>query len=395
MNASLLIPLLLAAGAFALCPQHRPLLRRGLLVLSGLSGLAWLAWATMPTAMAATLVAGLAICSLLSWPLARRAATQRSRWVLAAAGVLAFAPTLAVQAAQAAQQGPWPLVAPISLGFFALRQLHLVLEARRTRKPPVSLVDWLAYSYFLPALLAGPLERLPRFVKQLDARCSGSDLGVALQRLLLGAFKKLVVADQLLARMLPANASSPDALDHLGWTGLLAACALRVLYVYVEFSGYTDMARGAARLFGIELMSNFDRPLLRSNLADFWRSWHISLSSFMRDTVFYPALVATRQAALAITLTMLAIAAWHGIEAGWWLWGLHHALGLIVLAAVQRRWLARPPLAALRASLAWRGLGLLATWFYVAAGNAFLWQPAQALHGLDLYLRLWTLGLWT
>lgn len=381
--------LALSASLHALLPGSHVIARVRLHAFCGLISVTLMLLSVMPWSAAGPVGAVMLASALGTFRLARSQAVRPTRGGLGFALALALAAPLS-QAALQQVDSHWAV--PVGLGFFALRQLHLVLLAQRTRQATADVVEWLAYLFFLPTLIAGPLERLPSWRTLCAKGADRNDLGPALELMLLGAAKKFVVADQLLHSLLPPQTLVDGGLAGLPWTATLAACAIRVVYVYVEFSGYTDMARGAARLYGLDLMQNFDRPLLRSNLAAFWRCWHISLSGFMRDHVFYPLLVATRRPALALTATMLGISAWHGVEAGWWLWGLHHAAGLAVLAAAQRRWLGRPSFAKWRRTGAWRLLGLLCTWFYVASGSAFLWQAGDPLTGLSIYLKLWTLG---
>jgi len=357
----------------------------------GVGTLITLVHAAMPNPMVVALLSAIAIATGGCHRLARQQAGRPTRSGLPLGLTLALS-VPAVFAALSWRFPAMPPIAPVGLGFFALRLMHLVFEARRARKPPAPLLDWIAYLFFMPTLLAGPLERFPRWRRQIETRVDVRHLSAGLELVVLGAFKKLVLADVLLKALLPPGSASADGFADLPWPVVVAACALRVLYVYAEFAGYTDMARGAARLCGIDLLPNFDRPLWRSNLAEFWRNWHISLSSFMRDHVFYPLLAATRRPAMAIMATMLAISAWHGLSAGWWLWGLHHALGLVLLATLQRRWLARPGFASVRSGMAWRGAGRLFTWFYLAAGSAFLWHPEDPVLGWSIYLKLWSLG---
>jgi alginate O-acetyltransferase complex protein AlgI len=147
---------------------------------------------------------------------------------------------------------------------------------------------------------------------------------------------------------------------------------------------------GTAQLFGIQLMENFAAPLTRTSLSDFWRSWHISLTSWVRDYVYYPVLMTLRNTEVALLATMLVIGVWHGPKLGWMLWGLHHATGLIVLSR-WTRWLnARPELLAMRQSVWWRGAGLAGVWAWVSMAYVLTLEARGTSGGL-LYLRIVTL----
>lgn len=283
---------------------------------------------------------------------------------------------------------------PVSLGFFALRQSHFVFECYRGGIKQVSPAALLAYILFFPSLVAGPLERFPNFIKQAtNARLSWDHFTVAGERLITGALKKFIIADGILAAALPPNDLTQSGFSDVTWWTILFACTIKLLYVYFDFSGYTDMARGTARLFGIELIPNFNFPLFRSNLAQFWRGWHMSLSSFLRDYVYFPLIAKYRNTVVPLLATMIASGAWHGINPGWLLWGVHHGFGLIVLARFQRLAPTIPWLSELRTGHGWRIIATLITWFYIVIGFALTWHPDDLGLSLAIYARLWTLGL--
>ena len=286
-------------------------------------------------------------------------------------------------------------VVPISIGFFVLRQAHFVYERYRGSMKPAGLLEFLTYVFFFPTVIAGPLERFDRLRAQVRNTFAWIDLSEGVERIVLGCFKKFIVADVLLAALLPPALTTQSGFEEASWGVVLFACATRFLYVYFDFSGYTDIALGTARLFGFKLIENFNYPLLRSNLAEFWRAWHISLSTFARDYVYFPLLARYRNSTLAVIATMLAIASWHGTSPGWVLWGLHHGAGLVLLARFQRNARKLPWLELLRATVAWRVLAMLATWIFVACGYALTWHPDDIMLSLRIYGRLWSLGLWS
>ena len=283
---------------------------------------------------------------------------------------------------------------PVSLGFFALRQAHFVVECYRGTIKHANPITFLAYVLFFPTLVAGPLERFPSFANQVtNARLSWDHFAVAGERLISGALKKFVIADGLLNAALPPDDLTQSGFADVTWWTILFACAMKFLFVYFDFSGYTDMARGTARLFGIELIPNFNFPLFRSNLAQFWRAWHMSLSSFLRDYVYFPAIAKYRNTVVPLLATMIASGAWHGINPGWLLWGVHHGIGLVCLARFQRMAPTIPWLSELRKGGLWRIVATLATWFYIVVGFALTWHPADLGLSLTIYARLWTLGM--
>lgn len=283
---------------------------------------------------------------------------------------------------------------PVSLGFFALRQAHFVFECYRGGIKQADLVSYVAYILFFPSLVAGPLERFPKFINQVtQARLGWDHFGVAAERLISGALKKFVIADGVIAAALPPASLTQNGFADVTWWTLVFACTAKLLYVYFDFSGYTDMARGTARLFGIELIPNFNFPLLRSNLAEFWRGWHISLSSFLRDYIYFPLVAKYRNTVVPLLATMIASAAWHGINPGWLLWGVHHGIGLICLARFQRSVHKFPWLVQLRTTGKWRLVATLLTWFWVVLGFSLTWHVDNIALSLRIYFRFLTFGL--
>ena len=231
-------------------------------------------------------------------------------------------------------------IAWLGASYLLFRLLHLVFEGRKGQLPPLNFKDTLIYTLFPPTLIAGPIDRLPRFKTDLDQIDQPFQLDFVAEgvwRILMGAFKKFVLADFL--AHLPLNLA-----QYPGNTSPLFLWLVLYGYgfmLYFDFSGYTDMAIGAARLLGFNLPDNFNAPYLKTNLARFWQAWHITLSSWARDYVFFPlarslrmkaAWIPANGAALISQLaTMLVIGLWHGFAWTFVVWGLWHALGLFVV----------------------------------------------------------------
>jgi D-alanyl-lipoteichoic acid acyltransferase DltB (MBOAT superfamily) len=228
----------------------------------------------------------------------------------------------------------------LGFSYVAFRLLHALRERQMGKLPDLSLREFVTYALFFPAFTAGPIDRAERFVKDFRALPGAAPL-LTTERLLdggtrlaSGLFKKFVVAALLL----------PIALNPTNATQALTAGGLWLfLYVYAfvllfDFSGYTDIAIGIGRLYGVALPENFDRPYLKSSLTAFWQSWHMTLSTWARFYVFTPlsrALMRMKRKppqplAVLITqaTTMLVIGLWHGITLNFAIWGLWHALGL-------------------------------------------------------------------
>lgn len=211
---------------------------------------------------------------------------------------------------------------PVGISFFAFQGMSYVIDVfRGSIVPRRNLVDIALFKAFFPQLVAGPIERATHFLPQIEAdRALTPDrLMQGLMLMMWGFFKKLVIADNV-----SVIASKIFMLENPGfpllWAGVLAFC----IQIYADFSGYTDIARGTAKLFGFDLMMNFRHPYLATSPVDFWRRWHISLSTWLRDYVYIP-LGGNRGnrvfAARNVMATFLLSGLWHGASWNYVLWG--------------------------------------------------------------------------
>lgn len=219
------------------------------------------------------------------------------------------------------------LAVPPGISFYTFQTLSYTIDIyRRQFKPRGHFIDYLAFISFFPHLVAGPIMRardlLPNLVRH-NQRIKPRHVEGALFLIGWGIFKKLVFADNfghLVDR-------SRDNLDTPG-AGLVLALAF-TMQIYCDFSAYSDIARGSARLFGIRLWRNFLTPYFARNPSDFWRRWHITLSTWVRDYVYIP-LGGSRhglaRTALALIVTMFIMGLWHGAGVFFILWGLYHGL---------------------------------------------------------------------
>lgn len=239
----------------------------------------------------------------------------------------------------------------LGYSFLAFRLIGSIRDRQLGRLPAVSLVEFAAYAYFFPAVIAGPIDRLQHFsaelhMNSLKEKKTDWQMGLSqnavpgLERILSGVFKKIIVADSL--AFFSLNSQNALQVSGAGWAWmLLAAYSIRI---YFDFSGYTDIAIGISRLMGITLPENFNQPYLRTNLTSFWNNWHITLTQWIRAYVFYPLTRFLRNPDWSIptwaiilagqTTTMALIGIWHGITWNFLIWGLWHATGLFI----QNRW---------------------------------------------------------
>ena len=307
-------------------------LRPSLVAAVSLAGAA-LAW---PIPTAALLAAATAIWAL---GLALPRMPGRVRTAVLSAAILAVVAALfLLRAPRASRDTLVPQTSWIGLSYFALKFVQHLLDAAAGRVAAVDLPSFLATILFLPTFAAGPIERTGEFAAKLAREpLPWSERVLGVERILVGLGKKLLVGDRLLAFAEPVFADPAHAAPGSLWLAMYAfAVAL-----WLDFSGYSDIAIGAGRVAGFTVRENFDSPYLQPDLARLWQHWHMSLTSWLRDFVFVPvarrALRATKRPLLsqgiAQTATMVTCGLWHGFAWNFVAWGLWHAALLTGLAA--------------------------------------------------------------
>jgi D-alanyl-lipoteichoic acid acyltransferase DltB (MBOAT superfamily) len=224
------------------------------------------------------------------------------------------------------------ILLPYGISFYTFQSMGYTIDVyRRDIRACRDAIDFATFVAFFPQLVAGPISRAKNLLPQIQAdrqRPSADQVTSGLLLILLGLFKKVVIADSL-APTVNLAFGSPDPGPGLSFVGVLAFS----IQIYGDFAGYTDMARGTARLLGVELVHNFDQPYLSRNVTEFWRRWHISLSTWLRDYLYIPLGGNRGGGAMVyrnLMLTMLLGGLWHG--AGWTfvIWGGLHGLYLCV-----------------------------------------------------------------
>lgn len=225
------------------------------------------------------------------------------------------------------------IILPIGISFYTFQTLSYSIDIyKRKLEPSRDFIAFSAFVSFFPQLVAGPVERasnlLPQFLRQRTFDYSNAVMGM--QQILWGLFKKMVIADNCaeLANMIFNNSA-----DYSGSTLLLGAIFFS-FQIYGDFSGYSDIAIGTARLFGIKLMKNFDFPYFSRDIAEFWRRWHISLSSWFRDYVYIPLGGSRVKKAKNIRNVFIVFAVsglWHGANWTFLIWGILNAIFFLPL----------------------------------------------------------------
>lgn len=272
---------------------------------------------------------------------------------------------------------------PLGISFYVFQLIALAVDSHRNQAQFIGLHQAAAFTTFFPQLVAGPILRAEEHGRQFSRPSpKARDIPSALMRILWGVFKKRVIADSLspIVSAQFSNAtslSSPEAI-----AGILAF----MLQIYLDFSAYADMAVGIGQLFGIRLPENFRSPYLSTSLRDFWRRWHMTLSSWLRDYIYIPLGGNRRtpfRASANLLITMLIGGLWHGANWTYLVWGAWHGIALLGEREVNRKkqlpvWVSAPTTflivaigwAFFRADSLGQAVGILRSCFHVSGSTS-------------------------
>ncbi|MDR3050468.1 MAG: MBOAT family protein [Oscillospiraceae bacterium] len=326
---------------------------------------------------------------LVTYGFARWMAAARQRWILALGIVSALTPLLLYKYVPfllsqfAANPGPlaarWmALPLPIGISFYTFQAVGYLVDVwRGEQRAEKNLVHYALFLSFFPQLVAGPIERSRDLLPQLRQRhiFDAENCVVGLRWMGIGFFLKVFVADTLayVVNIAYDSAATASALF------LLLATALFGMQIYCDFHGYSLIARGCAKVLGIDLMRNFEQPYLATSMAAFWRRWHISLSGWFKSYVYIP-LGGNRRGktrrCLNQLITFLCSGIWHGANWTFALWGALHGLALVAEEGLGLR---RPNK---------KKLAAVGGWLYTQATVCLLWVPFRANSLADALLIL-------
>jgi len=233
----------------------------------------------------------------------------------------------------------WQIILPVGISFYTFQTLSYTIDIYRGRIAPTrDPIAFFAFVSFFPQLVAGPIERASNLLSQFEKRrvFDYSSKVDGLRLILGGLFKKMVIADNcaMLVNTIFAN------YQELNGSTLFFGAFFFAFQIYGDFSGYSDIAIGSARLMGFDLMKNFNFPYLARNLSDFWRRWHISLSTWFRDYVYIPlggSRISRSRTVANILIVFLVSGLWHGANLTFVFWGLIHALFVLPVILFTRK----------------------------------------------------------
>jgi D-alanyl-lipoteichoic acid acyltransferase DltB (MBOAT superfamily) len=281
------------------------------------------------------------------------------------------------------------LILPLGISFFIFQSVAYVIDVyRKDTEPARDFLEYLSFITFFPTLVAGPILRAKQLLPQLRSRVTldAETGGQALFLIAIGLIKKMALADYLSANLVERVFDFPERFSSLE---VLAAIYGYALQIYADFSGYSDIAIGSALLLGFTLPLNFNAPYRSRDLPEFWRRWHLSLSTWLRDYVFFTVTrLRARSAAMlyvGLVVTMLLGGLWHGAAWTFVMWGLLHGLGLATVHAIgaaRKRW------GILRKNSVWsQALGVFLTFNFVCLAWIFfraetISQAVAVLHQL-------------
>ena len=227
------------------------------------------------------------------------------------------------------------IVLPIGVSFFTFKLISYVIEIHREHIEPSSdFIEFGTYIAFFPTILSGPIDRPNTFISQLGGvRTFKHDMAVdGCRQILWGMFTKMCIADNLVK----VTDNAWDNMQELSASYLFGAALLYYIQMYADFDGYSNMAIGVGKLLGIKITRNFNHPLLARNTAEYWRRWHISLTSWITDYIFMPLNIAFRNygnqgICLACIINLVVIGLWHGANWTYAFFGLYHGFLFIPL----------------------------------------------------------------
>lgn len=222
---------------------------------------------------------------------------------------------------------------PLGISYITFKYISYITDIYWERAQKGRFIEFLFYGSFITIFVAGPIERFKAFNSQVvsELKFSWDHIEYAFKRITIGLFKKLLIADWIAYFINPVWKNLNDYSLEIKVLALFGFS----IQIYMDFAGYSDIAIGTSRLFGIKIMENFDWPYLRQNISEFWKGWHISLSFWIRDYLFFPmSSFSDKKIWMFIGLPLVSMGLcgiWHGASWTFLIWGLWHGLGISIL----------------------------------------------------------------
>lgn len=274
-------------------------------------------------------------------------------------------------------------VIPLGLSYYTFRCIHYAIEKYKHTIPAHDFYSFAQYLFFLPTIIAGPIHRYGDFAKDLRRkRWNPYMFAEGIERIIYGYVKISFIANLLIGFIFTLYIQ--EVMPDNGAYGRYLEMVRIGMNLYFLFSGYTDIAIGFGLLLGYRVMENFNYPFLARNISDFWRRWHISLTSFCRDYVYMGTISVTRNAAVAAIAAMLVLGLWHEFSIRYIVWGIYHGVGIMIWQQFQHLKTHLPQTDKKIAVYPWRVFSTLLTLHYVLVG--FVLVRHDTLGGAAKYL---------
>lgn len=244
---------------------------------------------------------------------------------------------------QLAGQGWVPLIIPLGISYYVFKLIHYILESRAETLPQSSFQLFFSYLFLFPAFSAGPIQRFDIFLEQKENHWNSQIIVQGITRITYGLIKQFFLIQRVLGHFnyrmqLPEMTDGiSHTLSFYSTTQIWALLLSKYIYIYLNFSAYSDIAIGCCQLWGIKMMENFNFPILASSINEFWRRWHMSLSQWCQNYIFLPVLARSRTPWLALYASFFSIALWHAATPSRIAWGLFYATGVYLSTLLTRK----------------------------------------------------------
>jgi D-alanyl-lipoteichoic acid acyltransferase DltB (MBOAT superfamily) len=274
-----------------------------------------------------------------------------------------------------ANPGGFWFALPLGFSYFVIKLVDLTISCYSGAVKKLSLLDYVAFLLFPATLPAGPIFTYDGFKKARIQDYAVTDFSAGVARVLVGLGKKLVADVAIFPYVSASTAAFILAPDQVSSWKILSMLVANFIFVYLDFSGYSDMAIGAGRSMGWRVPENFDYPLARTRLRQYWQHWHMTLSNWVMRRVFVSAVLASRSTVLATFVSMLTIGLWHHLSLTWFLWALHHSTIMTIEEILGKRikpaTTARQPQGPRRGRWVLHTMSIAYVWIAVSLGHSF------------------------
>lgn len=315
--------------------------------------------------------------------LSNRPGLGSARAISVSAFVVAVLTYYKLRAADGGQDFFSSVAIPLGLSYYSFRCVHYVIEKYKGTLDDHGFREFISYLFFLPTLVVGPIHRFGQFHHDLRyKRWDGRLIAEGLERILYGYAKIAFLGNYLVSGKFAGYIASLDG------TNPALVYYLEIvrngLNLYFQFAGFSDIAIGFSLLLGYRIIENFNWPFIQKNISDFWRCWHISLTSWCRDYIYTVVMSVTRMPYLAVLATLIVIGMWHEVSPRYLLWGIYHGVGVVTWQLFQKAKAHLPEINNVVARRAVDGVSILATVHFVWFSFVLISQPSFAA-ALSIY----------